>query len=173
MRNGRRAALAAAGALSGVLIAAAVAWAGPSHRQVVMRDACDGPSFNAAVGMEVCVRNGGVTFERFIGQLEDLGEAPAWRFSPEQLKLDAGGSITAVNRGGELHTFTEVADFDQGGCIPELNAILGLPMAPNCNLIGPTGAPPGGSVSTGPLAAGTHRFLCLLHPWMRTTAEVG
>ena len=160
-------------ALLAVLALAAVAWAGPSHRQVVMMDACDGPSFNEAVGDEVCFRNGGVTFDQFIGQLIATKNAPAWHFAPGQLNVEAGGQITAVNRGGELHTFTEVASFTQGGCIPPLNDILGLPMAPNCNLIGPTGAEPGGSVTTAPLSAGTHLFMCLLHPWMQTTVRVG
>jgi plastocyanin len=166
-------AVAVCAATAAALVAATVAWAGASDRQVVMFDACDGPSFNAAVGDEVCARNGGVTFESFIGQLTATHDAPAWHFSPGDVQVDAGGRITAVNRGGELHTFTEVADFAQGGCIPPLNAILGLPMAPNCNLIGPTGAAPGQSVTTGPLAAGTHRFMCLLHPWMQTTVEAG
>jgi plastocyanin len=170
--RGRGLTAAAAVAVIAALGVATVAWAGASHRQVVMFDACDGPSFNEATQMEVCDRNGGVTFQRFIGQLEATGNAPAWHFSPGKLKLDAGGSITAVNKGGELHTFTEVADFGQGGCIPDLNTILGLPMAPNCDQIGPTGALPGGSVTTGPLTAGTHLFLCLIHPWMTTTVEV-
>ena len=173
MRNRRAAGVAAIAAVGAMLMLAAVAWAGPSQRQVVMLDNCDGPSFNEAVGEEVCRRNGGTSFDRFIGQLIATKNAPAWRFSPGQLKLEAGGQITAVNRGGEFHTFTEVADFNQGGCIPPLNDILGLPMAPNCNLVGPTGAPPGGSVTTGPLSAGTHKFLCLLHPWMQATVEVG
>ena len=28
---------------------------------------------------------------------------------------------------------------------------------------------PGESVTTPPLAAGEHKFLCLIHPWMRVT----
>ena len=101
------------------------------------------------------------------------GEAPAWRFAPERLKLDAGGTITGVNRGGEFHTFTEVAAFG-GGCVPELNEVLGLTPVPECaipGIFGATGTPPGASLTTQPLAAGTHRFICLIHPWMRTTAE--
>ena len=170
----RKGVVAVAGAaVVAVLAVATVAWAGPGGRQVIMFDNCDGPSFEIGAGMPVCERPSGTTFDRFIGQLMATKNAPAWHFSPGQLKLDAGDRITAVNNGGELHTFTEVADFNQGGCIPPLNAILGLPMAPNCNLIGPTGAPPGGSVTTGALSAGTHKFLCLLHPWMQATVEVG
>src|SRR5262245_9476996 len=178
----RRYALVTTAALAlGALAAATIAWAGPSTRQVQMLDACDGPSFNAALqDPEACVRNGGVTFDRFIGQLLENGSAPAWRFSPEKMSLDAGGTITAVNRGGEAHTFSEVAQFG-GGCIQEVNDLLGLTPVPECaNFPAPPGgpffgatlAPPGGSVTTAPLSAGTHRFLCLIHPWMRTTVTI-
>jgi plastocyanin len=173
MRTRQAALLAGIGALVAVFGVTAVASAGPGHRRVQILDACDGPTFNAAIGPGTCVRNGGVTFERFIGQLIAKGEAPAWRFAPEQLKLNAGGTITAVNRGGEFHTFTEVAAFG-GGCVPELNALLGLTPVPECadpGIFGATGVPPGGSRTTAPLAAGTHRFMCVIHPWQRTTAE--
>jgi plastocyanin len=173
MRRKRGAGLLAAGIVA--LATATLASAGAGHRQVLMLDACDGPSFNAAIGEGTCTRPGGVTFDKFIGQLLKHGEAPAWRFSPEQLKLDAGGTISAPNRGGEFHTFTEVAAFG-GGCVPDLNALLGLTPVPECGIpgiFGTTGAPPGGVVTTGALPAGTHLFMCLIHPWMRSTAQVG
>ncbi len=158
------------------LVAAAVALAaGPNHRQIVMLDACDAASFNEAIGEEVCSRPGGVKFDHFVEQLLTKGEAPAWRFAPEQARLAPGGTITAPNRGGEFHTFTEVAAFG-GGCVPDLNALLGLTPVPECGIpgiFGTTGAGPGDAVTTGALAAGTHRFMCLIHPWMRTTVEVG
>ena len=31
----------------------------------------------------------------------------------------------------------------------------------------------GFALTTGSLAAGTQRFMCLIHPWMRTTVTVG
>jgi plastocyanin len=173
MRKRYAALLVGLGALVVVLGVTALASAAAGHRRVQMLDACDGPTFNTAIGEGTCVRKGGVKFQRFIGQLIAKGEAPAWRFAPERLKLDAGGTITAVNRGGEFHTFTEVAAFG-GGCVPELNDVLGLVAVPECAIPGifdATGAPPGASVTTQPLAAGTHRFMCLIHPWMRTTAE--
>jgi len=162
-------------ALTAALVAVTAAWAGPSHRQVQMLDACDGPSFNAAIGAGTCNRAGGVKIDDFIAQLLAHGEAPAWRFAPEQLKLETGGAISATNRGGEFHTFTEVAAFG-GGCVPDLNELLGLTPVPECDIpgiVGTTGAPPETTVTTGPLSAGTHRFLCLIHPWMKTTATVG
>jgi plastocyanin len=148
-------------------------FASSDHRTVQMLDACDGPSFNAVIGEGACERNGGVTFDEFIAQLQAMGRAPAWRFSPSEIRLAAGGEVDAYNRGGEFHTFTEVANFG-GGCVPELNAILGLTPVPECAnpaLFGTTGAGPGGEVETGELAAGTHKFMCLIHPWMRTTVE--
>jgi len=103
-------------------------------------------------------------------------QAPAsWRFAPSLVRLPAGGSVDAVNRGGEFHTFTEVAAFG-GGCVGEINALLGLTPVAECqdpSVFGTTGAAPGQSVSTGSLPAGTHLFECLIHPWMRATVRAG
>jgi len=174
MFSGRRA-VAAFVAFGLTLAMSSTALAGGDHRNVQMLDACDGPSFNATIGPGTCERDGGLSFGQFSGQLVSMGQAPAWRFSPTQLTISAGGSISAFNRGGEFHTFTEVANFG-GGCVPQLNAILGLTPVPECSnpaLFGTTGAGPGGEVETGPLASGVHRFECLIHPWMRTTVNAG
>jgi len=155
-------------------IAVSVASGAASTRRIAVLDDCDAASFDAVLGPGACVKDGAVTFDEFIGQLLTLGRAPAWRFAPEQAKLAAGGSLLASNRGGEFHTLTEVAAFG-GGCVEELNALLGLTPVPECMTPGiffTTGIPAGGTLVTGPLAAGTHRFLCLIHPWMRTTVEV-
>ena len=162
---------AAAGALV-ALAAASIALAAPSSGNVVMLDACDPATFNAAIGEGTCERpGGGVTFDTFIGQLLANGTAPAWRFSGPAT-VAAGGTLTAVNRGGEFHTFTKVAAFG-GGCVDELNELLGLTPVPECaqapGIFFSTGATMGGSVTTAPLAAGTHRFICLIHPWMQST----
>ena len=164
-------ALAAASALAAVAIASGAS----GSRNVQVLDNCDGASFNAAIGPGTCTRAGGVTFSQFIEQLQSQGRAPSWRFSPGELKLSPGGTLTATNRGGEFHTFTEVAAFG-GGCVDPLNAILGLTPVPECaipGILGTTGIEPRGELETGALAAGTHRFICLIHPWMRTTASVG
>lgn len=163
-------------AVAATLLAAAVAWGGTASRQVQMLDDCEPVSFNAALmDDEACVKDGGTTFGEFVGQLLTQGRAPAWRFAPGHLKLDEGGTIEAVNRGGELHTFTEVAAFG-GGCIQALDDLLGLQPVPECAgfpaLIAATGASPGGAVRTVPLGPGVHRFECLIHPWMRTTVSV-
>ena len=174
MRHGRQALTAAASAVLATLIVASIASAGAGHRNVQILDACDPATFNAVLGDGACVRKGGgVKFERFINQLVTKGEAPAWRFSPGQLKLDTGGTITARNRGGEFHTFSEVAAFG-GGCVAEINELLGLEPVAECaipDIFPTTGVPPGASLTTEPLNAGPHRFMCLIHPWQRTTAR--
>jgi hypothetical protein len=159
-------------AILAALIVSSVSWADARSRNVQILDACDPETFNAALGDGSCVRKGGgVTFDRFINQLIKRGEAPAWRFSPERLKLRAGGTVTARNRGGEFHTFSEVASFG-GGCVPEINELIGLTPVPECSdpdIFPTTGVPPGTSLTTERLAAGQHRFMCLIHPWQRTT----
>ena len=115
-------ALGAAGAAAGK--------SGAAVRNVQALDACDPATFNAAVGAGTCTRNGGgLPFDQFIAQRQKHGGAAAWRFSPGRLTLDSGGSLEVTNRGGEDHTFTEVANFG-GGCVKALNDILGLTPVP-------------------------------------------
>jgi plastocyanin len=164
--------IAAAGAVLATLTLGTASWADAGNRNVQILDACDPETFNAALGEGACVRRGGgVTLDRFVDQLLSQGRAPAWRFSPGHLKLEAGGTVTARNRGGEFHTFSEVAAFG-GGCVPEINELLGLEPVPECSIpdiFETTGVPPGASLRTESLGAGTHRFMCLIHPWQRTT----
>jgi plastocyanin len=164
-------ALVAAAALAAVTVASG----GSQSRTIQVLDDCDAASFNAVIGPGTCIKDGGVTFSEFIEQLATQGRAPAWRFSPGSLKLSPGGTLEAHNRGGEFHTLTEVAAFG-GGCIAALNAILGLTPVPECaipGILGTTGIAPAATLETAALAGGTHRFMCLIHPWMRTTATVG
>jgi plastocyanin len=172
MRRTRLAVLTAAFGVAVALVAATFSWAAPSSGSVVMLDACDPATFNAAIGEGTCERpGGGVTIDSFVEQLLTHGAAPSWRFSGPAT-VAAGGTLTAVNRGGEFHTFTKVAAFG-GGCVAALNVLLGLTPVPECaqapGIFGSTGAPMGGSTTTAPLAAGTHLFICLIHPWMKST----
>jgi hypothetical protein len=159
-----------------VLAASTVSLGESKHARVKMLDACDPATFNAVLGPGACVAHRGdrVTFQEFLNELADEGQVDDWEFSEDDVELRVGGTITAPNRGGEFHTFTQVAKFG-GGCVPELNH--GKKPVPECarapGILFATGAPPGKSVTTKPLAAGVHRFMCLIHPWMRTVAKVG
>jgi plastocyanin len=160
-----------------VLVPAVGASAASTTRQVQVLDDCEPASFNAAIGPGTCVKDGTTTFQAFIAQLLAQGRAPAWRFAPAQLGLDPGGTLAAHNRGGEDHTFTEVANFG-GGCIQALNDLLGLIPVPECagfpgGAFAATEVEPGATVTTAPLPPGVHRYECLIHPWMRTTVTVG
>jgi hypothetical protein len=144
-------------------------------RTIGILDRCDPESFNAALqDPEACVgRNGGVHFDTFLERVNPKdGGHSAWRFSPGQVRLRPGQFLRAENRGGEVHTFTEVENFG-GGFVPELN--LALP--PGTPPAVPTPPPTlrfidaGEQIDLPPLAAGTHLFECLIHPWMRTTVE--
>jgi hypothetical protein len=168
--------------VSVLLLGAGAAWAqlGPGSREVVMTDDCEPVSFNAAIGPGTCVGNGTTTFGQFIQQLVSTGEAPEWRFDPVDVGLRSGRGLLVHNTGGEFHTYTEVAAFG-GGCIAALNDILGLTPVPECEPeVAPgvplafvtTGANAGESVELPGLASGTHLFMCLIHPWMRSTVRV-
>jgi plastocyanin len=172
----KRALLSVASALVLALSAVSSTTAASGHRQVEVLDDCDAASFDAALNdPNACVKPAGTTFDEFIAQLIAMGQAPAWRFAPARLTLATGGTIDAYNRGGEFHTFTEVAAFG-GGCVPILNQILGLTAVPECAnagaLFATTGVAPHGEVATAALPRGTHLFECLIHPWMRTTVVV-
>ena len=171
MRQINSIALVAASALAAVAVASAAS----QSRSIQVLDDCDAASFNAVIGPGTCVKAGNVTFSEFIEQLATQGRAPAWRFSPGALKLSPGDTLVAHNRGGEFHTVTEVAAFG-GGCVPELNEILGLTPVPECEIpgiFGTTGIAPAETLETEPLAGGTHLFMCLIHPWMKSTVTVG
>ncbi len=182
-RTTTRGAIASSLVLLAMLTAAASASASSDQRRIVARDDCDQASFNVAIGPGTCIGDGRTAFGDFIGQLMAEGAADGWSFSRPDFGLDAGGDLKVENRGGEFHTFTEVAHFG-GGCVPELNAVLGLTPVPECAAVtdtpdGPvptafitSGVGPGGTLAVDDLTPGKHRFICLIHPWMRSTAKV-
>jgi plastocyanin len=157
-----------------VMLAPVSAWADPAR--VMMKDDCEPVSFDLAVGPGTCVGDGGTTFEGFIGQLVNHKFAGAWRFSPKQVTIDAGSSLEVVNQGGEVHTFTPVTQFGGGGIVPELNEILfGTTTPPTfffppLNFVGAGGTT---TIESDLLTPGTHRFICIIHPWMEGTVVVG
>lgn len=147
-------------------------------KKVRLLDDCEPTSFNAVLGDGACVGNGHTTFDEFIGELSATQDAHKWRNQPSQMLLNIGRPTIVENRGGEDHTFTEVAEFG-GGFVDALNGISGNPVpAPECLNFGAITIIHAGGVEEGPTAGssdlpvGVHRFQCCIHPWMRTVVEV-
>jgi len=161
--------------------------AGPSVRTVQLRDDCDPATFNFFVGPGTCVGDGDTTFPDFIEEFTAQGSVDKWRFNPDRSEADRG--VKTENRGGELHTFTEVAHFGPG-FVEALNA--GQDPITECaardqngvlirdpqNQLVPSAQAvasfvfPGTSSPATPLSKGTHTFQCCIHPWMHSTIVV-
>jgi hypothetical protein len=145
--------------------------------EVYANDSCS-PSFNIVVGPGTCTSPGGTPANVFVQELMLTGSAGAWHFSAPQVNLSPGSVLEVGNRGGETHSFTEVAQFG-GGCIAFLNGLLGLTPVPECagfpgGAFGASVLPAGSEgLVVGPLSPGIHRFECLIHPWMRDVVTVG
>ena len=168
-------------------IAVAVVLVATSNPTVVrMQGPCDPASFNAAVGPGTCIGNGTITFDHFIKELTNSQKAGSWLFSPSAGTLEPGTVLSLENRAGEVHTFTKVKEFG-GGFLPFLNALSGTPIpAPECatatlgGLIPKPESPSNifveaETTEVGPTAGGpilpsgtTTKFMCCIHPWMRT-----
>ncbi len=114
------------------LIGGSVGSQSPAERLVSIKDACDPTTSNAVVGPGTCVRPGGVQFDDFIAELKRKGEVGAWHFAPSTTTAPLGQTLVAINRGGEVHTFTHVKAFG-GGIVPLLNDLAHVPnVAPEC-----------------------------------------
>lgn len=139
---------------------------------VNMADNCDPDTFNAVLGEGSCVRSGGMKFDRFIDLLTELGFVGPWHFAPPKSNVQVGQEFVAVNRGGEVHTFTEVAEFG-GGIVPILNTLSRVPeVAPECQALEPDDfVPAGGTYREGIDRAGALKYQCCIHPWMRLEAR--
>jgi len=147
--------------------------------EVVALDECDPTTFNAALGPDFCKN---VTLGAAV-KLSDLFASaaagtpnPGWDFEPDALTISRGTILSAVNQGGEPHTFTEVAHFG-GGFIPDLNA-SGQIVVPECaggfaNVhVAATRILQGSHRDITGLSKGTHLFQCCIHPWMRFQVNV-
>lgn len=140
--------------------------ASANDRPVSILDACDGPSFTAA--HIDCSRQAGVSLDQFISELTARGTVGAWHFAPSNINVFAGQKLDVTNRGGEMHTFTEVAHFG-GGIVPLLNQLSGNPVeATECkNLAGTDFIAPGATHHETIDDEGTELYQCCIHPWMR------
>jgi hypothetical protein len=138
-----------------------------------MSDACDPETFNAVLGPNSCVRNGGVTFDNFIAQLTRVERVPSWFFAPPNATARVGDEFVVWNKGGETHTFTEVDDFG-GGIVPSLNALMHLStVAPECTTLAPEDfVRAGGTYREDISEAGLEKYQCCIHPWMRLEARI-
>jgi plastocyanin len=165
---------AGADALASRTSSAASQRAGGRDRIVNMMDACDSASFDAAIGdPNECTRSHGVRFDAFIAELQRTGKAGAWHFAPPEMTARVGETLVAINRGGEVHTFTKVAHFG-GGIVPVLNQLTGdVVPAPECLALQPDDfIPPGAADRDDTISApGTTLYECCIHPWMRTVVR--
>jgi plastocyanin len=153
----------------------------PSTAQVVTLDECDPAIFNApnAVGPDFCKNvavGASTTFSELFRKAAAGTPDPNWDFEPDALTINKGTTITAVNQGGEPHTFTEVTKFG-GGFISQLNGPGGV-VAPECDggfskvSVARTRILQGSQLQVTGLSKGEHFFQCCIHPWMRTTVVV-
>ena len=163
---------AAANALGTVAAQAAASGESKQH-MVELMDACDPDTFNAVIGPGTCVRSGGVTFENFLDQVRRHGSIGPWHFSPTNVTMKVGQQLVANNRGGEVHSFTEVEEFG-GGVVPVLNEALGLTsVIPECQALAPGDfLPPGATSSEEEHDAGVEKYQCCIHPWMRAIVRI-
>lgn len=152
------------------------------HATVEVTDRCDPASFDAALNNpNACSPNheGRVLFGTLIKFLMadpagvlDEQEALGWEFDPDSLTVAAGQPLDVTNTGGEVHTFTKVDNFKEGGCVPPVNKIFDLPMSKQCSGPGPTPLLPGTTIQVSDLTLGTNLYQCMIHPWMRATIRV-
>jgi plastocyanin len=150
-----------------------------------LRDDCDPATFNAARGAGTCVGEGGTTFDAFIAEVTKNKFADEWKYQPNAITVSPGTTLTLWNRGGETHTFTQVAEFG-GGFRAQLNQLSGnLVPRPECaqmvngNLVPQPASPQNifvtaGKTLTGPqVSTGMTKFQCCFHPWMRIVLTTG
>ena len=145
-------------------------------KTVVMRDDCDPDDLGWTPTGGCALRRGDVNLAEFNEELISPLSASvighqAWRNDPPYLQVHTDQDVKVTNRGGRVHTFTEVDEFG-GGRIPPLNQ--GLAPAPKC--LPPAAVinmAPGDTIEVTGLSAGNHRFQCCIHPWMRAVVKVG
>src|SRR3954454_16781493 len=83
---------------------------------VRVRDACDPATFNAMFGPGTCETDKpGIALDDAVDKLQKHGRIRQGRFPPDEVSRREGEPLVArFTRGGENHTFTEVAEFGAG-----------------------------------------------------------
>jgi hypothetical protein len=143
-------------------------------RTVSMYDSCDPATFNAVFNdPTICIKQGHVPFDRFIAELTNTQKAAQWRFEPQNIEVDRGEGVFALNKGGEVHTFTRVAQFG-GGFLPLLNDLSGNPTpAAECTTLEADDFVAPGATYTAELNTdAVQHFQCCIHPWMRADVHI-
>ena len=158
----------------------AEAQAPPSLAQVVALDECDPATFNVALGPGFCLNvtpfGSAVPFPALLASVAAGTPNPNWDFEPDSLTIQSLTILEVVNQGGEIHTFTEVAQFG-GGFVPPANP-PGESVVPECaggfsNVkVASTRILAGSHLNITGLSKGTHLFQCCIHPWMHFQVTV-
>jgi plastocyanin len=146
-----------------------------NDNNIAVMDNCDAsdPAWGTVGGC--ALRKGTVSLSEFFNLLFSplsgtipVGH-PSWRNEPSYITTSAGRAVRVTNLGGRDHTFTKVANFG-GGFVPLLNGSLGV--APECDPAKVSILEPGETEGVTGLAAGTNKYQCCIHPWMRATIKV-
>jgi hypothetical protein len=139
-------------------------------RTVTMLDACDPETFNEFFGFEVCTPTTprrGIPFDIFVASLEQNQRVDAWRFAPDIIRVPRATTFRIVNRGGIVHSFTEVEEFG-GGFVPLLNELSGNPVpVPECDPADVELIAPGDHADLLIEPGAPKKYMCCIHPWMR------
>ena len=152
----------------------------PGIAQVVALDECDPVSFDAVLGPDYCknITLGAFTTLPALSAGAQAGTPDqGWDFEPGQVTIKEGTVVSAVNQGGEPHTFTEVKAFGNG-FVPPLNPGSATSAIPECSggfgsvAVAKTRILQGSHLDITGLSKGKHLFQCCIHPWMRMEVDV-
>ena len=104
-----------------VILSAGLVGRAAEVKTVQMLDVCDPESFNGLFDPggdpkdDVCFSSHpGVNVNTFLHVLANAHKIGAWHFAPGTVRLQEGQAFQAYNKGGEVHTFTEVEKFGGG-----------------------------------------------------------
>jgi len=152
--------------------------ASKGHTEIHTEDSCDPVTFGALCRAGF---NGHTTRDQFTAELDATHRVAAWEYGGGDIRVGLGQSFQVDNQGGEVHTFSIVANFG-GGRVPILNEKSNNPVvAPEC-VAGANAAnvdiasAAGITVTTGASGTiktrGTFKVQCCIHPWMRATVQI-